>query len=87
VLLTRERELGYDAGMSSQRVHVIREAQSPCTDGIDVWTMWCGEQCLAMPDGELVPVDFDFYMENAAEKSDCPGCKGIGVNAENVIPA
>lgn len=71
--------------------HVLREALSPITDGIDVWTMWCGEQCLAFPDGALAPEGFDFYDEAFAHKASCQPCKGTmratSRHASETIPA
>ena len=65
--------------MSEQIVHVEQEAYNDAhtTYGIDVWKMWCGAECLAMPDGELVPDGFDFYGERQAEKATCPGCRRV----------
>ncbi len=55
--------------------HVEHESLAKVTDGIDVLTMWCGEQCLCMPDASLIPDGFDFYGERHAHKSDCGPCK------------
>ena len=52
--------------------HVIREDSSP--DDAYVWTMWCGEQCIALDDGTTVPEGFDFYHENSAAKASCVEC-------------
>jgi hypothetical protein len=61
------------------KVHVINEAASPY--GAIIWTMWCGAACIALDDS-LVPEDFDFYPETAADKSDCPACRAaLGLNA------
>lgn len=57
------------------KTHVLHDEISPITDGIDVLTMYCGEQCLAMPDGDLIPGDFDFYHVNWAHKASCEPCK------------
>lgn len=54
--------------------HVENEARNPITDGIDVWTMWCGAQCLAFPDGSLVP-EIDFYLEADADRAACEPCR------------
>lgn len=58
--------------------HVERESLNSITDGVDIWTMWCGEQCLAMPDESpepLLPAGFDFYLEQHAHKANCEPCK------------
>lgn len=54
--------------------HVDR-ADNPCTDGMDVWTMWCGEQVLILPNGEMIPEEVDFYSEKWAHKASCQACK------------
>lgn len=59
--------------------HVIKEATSAPEDLL--WEMWCGANCIALPDGTLIP-ELDFYGELWAEKATCAVCKARlrGVN-------
>lgn len=52
-------------------IHILRESISP-PESI-VWTMHCGDQCIANDDGELIP-NLNFYLENESEKATCPRC-------------
>lgn len=68
-------------------LHVERSDLVKSIDGIEVCTMWCGEQCIAFPDGSTVPAMFDFYSESAAYKATCQPCRsrfadGIHLDAE-----
>lgn len=53
-------------------VHVLRESISP--PEAFVWTMWCGDQCVADDEAILSP-PMDFVLEERAERSDCEACK------------
>lgn len=53
-------------------VHIRDNAKSPVERL--VWTMLCGEQCLAPDDGELSPEGFDFYLEQHGAKASCKAC-------------
>ena len=53
------------------RTHVLDEKKSP--PSALIWTMRCGDQCVAEDDGTLTP-RLDFYLEQEAHKSDCVGC-------------
>jgi hypothetical protein len=55
-------------------VHVLNEALSPVE--ASVWRMLCGEECVALDDGTLIPA-LDFYLESAGHKADCEACRAV----------
>lgn len=57
--------------------HIIDEPRSPCSDGLDVWAMLCGAQCLSFPDGSLSPDGFDFFNVADGHRADCQPCKDV----------
>lgn len=54
--------------------HIIMESESP-PDAL-VWHMWCGVDCIARDNGELIPL-IDFYGEKDAKKATCAACHAV----------
>jgi hypothetical protein len=54
--------------------HIMNDAANP-PEAL-VWTMLCGDQCIALDDGTLVP-ELDFYGDESpnADKADCDPCR------------
>lgn len=62
--------------------HIMNDVANP-PEAL-VWTMLCGDQCIALEDGTLVP-EMDHYLEGSvnAHKADCDPCK----RAAGLLPA
>lgn len=52
-------------------IHVLKEDVSP--PEANVWTMWCGAQCIVLDDGETHPF-MDFYLEIGWRSASCLVC-------------
>lgn len=66
----------------TQDDHILKESASPPERM--VWTMWCGEQCVAQEDGTLVPA-LDFYLEKEAALATCEGCRSAMKTSERLL--
>ena len=63
--------------------HIMNDDENP-PEAL-VWTMLCGEQCIAF-DGKLVP-ELDFYGVEHGHKADCDACRGIHICHELTVSA